>query len=230
MNLAPSIPTPLRSAFTLLELLLAVTVLASVTGLVAVTYSQMNGWVADNGTEQRMMRLHRVLKLMTDQWEDRRTAAWAEGEHRILTGDTGIGFLTATPILFPDWPLVRVAYRIVPTPDRAPGAPETWDLLYEEVRVVELGAPPEDEQQKTTDNARPRTPPVDLEAVWDEFDALPETDAWGNPLRRELTLLTHCTELRIERYGLAADILQEAGLAAPVSQPSRTPGTTGGER
>lgn len=204
-----------RRAFTLLELLLAVTILASITSLVAVTWAQMNAWADESGEEHRQMQLHRALKLMTDQWEDRRsTTGMGDNTQRIITGDTGIGFLTATPILFPDWPVVRVGYRIEPARNRAPGAARAWNLVYIEQRVVEFSKPKKDEDKDSDSRKEQDKRPTFDDVFTDET----RIDRWGNELSRRIILLEQCDSLSIERFGIAADLYEEAGIDPPSTE------------
>ena len=185
------IPMRARRAFTLLELLLATTVLAAITALVAVTWAQMSDWAGDGTRDRESMRLHRVVRLMTDQWEDRRsTVPIGEENQPVVTTSRGFTFMTATPILFPDWPIVQASYQIVPSPDRRPGDPDVWDLMYTEERLVSFGASEKDDDETEAEREARRN----------------AIDVNGRELVRELRLLHHCPKLYFERFGVAATI------------------------
>lgn len=162
-----------RSGFTLLELLLATTILVAITALIAATWGQMQRWNSENAAHRQSMRLHRVLGMMRDQWQDRRTTvAIDENGAEIAASPTRIDFVTATPILFPEWPIVRASYFFEPDPDAPPGSGWRSRLMYQEARVADMSAPPKE-----------------------GYDAL------GLELDRSMVLLSSCEELRFERFG-----------------------------
>ncbi|MDX2115431.1 MAG: type II secretion system protein [Planctomycetota bacterium] len=126
-----------RSGFTLLELVLAVTVLASMTTLLAALWAQTLTWARDAGTQQRGLHLPRVLDIMRQQWSDRRQLR--DGDPGVALAADSVEFLTATPLLHPEWPLATVRYRI--ERDRStPGAGPLFRLVYEERPLADLSA------------------------------------------------------------------------------------------
>lgn len=131
--------------FTLLELLLAITILASISALVAALWTQTSAWAGENGSTLKTMRLPRVLELMRAQWADRRGAfRLNDAGSSVIAEPDRLSFITATPMLFPDWPLVRAQYIVERDYDTAPGAPPAWRLAYIETRLSDLSSPPEE--------------------------------------------------------------------------------------
>lgn len=130
--------------FTLLELLLAITILASISALVAALWAQTGAWAGENSLSHKTMRLPRVRELMRAQWADRRGAfqLTPSGSSVVAMPDR-LSFVTATPILFPDWPLVRAEYIVERDYDTPAGAPPAWRVAYEETRLSDLGQPPQ---------------------------------------------------------------------------------------
>lgn len=168
-----------RRAFTLLEVVLGVAVLATVCTLAALAISQARSWSDSESQQSRALRLARVGELFNRQWGDRRNAApiSQSGGSSVLE-PARIDFLTATPILHTGWPLVVASYVIKEdfTPGRAPG--RWYRLEYEESRVSRLGVGSQAEQSQL------KTP-----ATADE-----------KPLKA--VLLPACRSLRFERFGM----------------------------
>ena len=134
-----------RHGFTLLELLLAITILASISALVAALWTQTSAWAGENGSTLKTMRLPRVLELLQAQWADRRGAfRLDEAGSSVIAEPDRLSFITATPILFPDWPVVRAQYIVERDYDTPPGAPPAWRLAYIETRLSDLSKPPEE--------------------------------------------------------------------------------------
>lgn len=171
-------PTPgRRRAFTLLEMLLAVVVLSMVGVLVSTMLAQANDLASDNAQRDATLEITRVVRLMNEQWSDRRsTVPMGPGGETYMALPGEIAFITARPILGKDWPLARVRYRIVMDPASVVEPERRYDLVYEEIPVFRAGPEslPEDPQ------AEPE--PVD----WEEA-------------RRHI-LLRRCTNLRMERF------------------------------
>ena len=164
-----------RRAFTLLETLLAVTILSVLMGLVAVLWGQARTWTEDSVKEQNAMYITRILQTMRTQWSDRR----AIGQDRSALDSTGmtpdeVRFVTATPILFPDWPLVRAVYRVEYDPDRGTLSDPRYRLVYSETRLP--GGHP---------------------------DPLGSLDAAGMQMTQSIVLLEDCSVLHWERFGPA---------------------------
>lgn len=133
-----------RRGFTLLELLIAITILASISALVATLWSQTNAWAGENGITHKTMRLPRVRELMRAQWADRRGAfRLSSSGASVVPEPDCLGFITASPMIFPDWPMVRAEYKIERDYDTPAGMPPAWRLAYIETRISDLTKPPE---------------------------------------------------------------------------------------
>lgn len=132
-----------RYGFTILELLLALTILASVFGLVATLWSQTAAWADENTLTFRTMRMARVRDVMRAQWADRRGAfALNDNGLPVVAAPERLSFVTATPLLFPQWPLVRAEYVIERDFDVPAGQPAAWKLVYVETPLSALDEPP----------------------------------------------------------------------------------------
>lgn len=120
-------PIAAHRAFTLLEVLLALSVLSMICLLVGAMWMQARGWSDQNASSHESMRLQRVCELLRSQWADRRTSASLDDDNRrVLATPESLTFITATPILYPDWPLVVSSYEI----ERQPGSPLGEAALY----------------------------------------------------------------------------------------------------
>lgn len=227
-------------AFTLLELVLALTLLASMTVLIASMWSQARRWGDDNAGDLHAMRLPRVLALVRQQWSDRRTSAPLEASGLTVSArHDRLSFVTATPVLFPGWPLVRATYLIEPDEQRDPRTDAPLQrLVYIEEQVGDVGAydrfqrERRDAAQRTEGDApAPPRRPGDRDAralgepgvPGERGDGLPpppgaEQIARSTP--RRLVVLERCAALRFERYGLT--MLEPAAPARPGS--SSAPG------
>lgn len=147
-RMSPSLRLAPRRGFTLLELLIAITILASISALVAALWSQTTAWAGENGMTLKTMRLPRVRELMRAQWADRRGAfRLSDSGESVAAEPDKLSFVTATPMLFPDWPLVRAEYSIERDYDTPSGALPAWRLVYTETRLADLSEPPEDAQE-----------------------------------------------------------------------------------
>lgn len=166
-----------RRGFTLLEMLLAVTVLSTATLLIGAMWTQARSWSDDGYAAERLLRLQRASEAMRRQWNDRRTTvALNRKSGSVIAMPEELTFVTTTPLLFPDWPMVTASYRI----ERQPGSPlgdlARYDLVYTETKIAEVGAKPKDD---------------DVVRVYDED----EQSTW--------TLLSGVQKLRWERFGQA---------------------------
>jgi prepilin-type N-terminal cleavage/methylation domain-containing protein len=183
MTARRSIPARRRRGMTLLELLLATTILASIMGLVAMLYGHSASWAAGNQEQSDALRLHRVLQVLSDQWATRRRIAEPNvivlGES-IDVDDERLRFLTATPILFPEWPLAWVEYRVEVDPEHRGRGGLHRRLVYRETRVVDVGEDP------------------DHRAFGPD----------GRRLGEAIVLLDDCAELRWERFGPSLEELE----------------------
>jgi hypothetical protein len=189
-----------------MELLLAVAILSAVFGVVATLWNQASGWGADIEKHSEALRLQRVLAMMKDQWSDRRTGvSLGEADASVVITDTQVSFTTATPILFPDWPLVVATYRIEKETD--PGRVGLWRLVYEEARVSS------GKMQRSDVAREPGT-------TWEAG-----RDPRGRPLRDRTVLLAGMSGAQFERFGPA----EEADDTVPDSRRSRRANTEGTE-
>lgn len=179
---------------TLLELLLATTILAAITAMVSALWAQTRDWSQENARPEQALRLPRVLQLFEDQWSRRRAVAddgeeGADAESALLLNKDRLEFITAEPILFPDWPLVRASYIAQRDERLTVGAESTVTLVYEETRVTNPNAP-----------------------------AASSEGADGAKTRKRAVLLEDCGEVRFERYATTeADGVNHP--SAPASQP-----------
>ena len=192
------IPTSAR-AMTLLEVLLAVTIMASLMGLVASLLGQARSWTDVSETDRVLMRLQRVGEAMRTQWSDRRSSVALDGQgNRVITTPEQLSFLTATPILFPEWPLVAATYRIEPEATRGSSRGLTWRLIYEETRIAGMDALPGDYA----------------------------LDARGAALRDSMVLLAGCAELEWERFGQGERLAEDGASDDDDGQGDDDPGGT----
>lgn len=167
-----------RRAFTLLEMLIALTILASITAGIGVFWAQANAWERDNGAHRETLRLERVTRMLREQWNGRRALALEDdgdaGGDGVRVNAGGVSFTTSRAVLFPSWGLVRVRYVIERDP--AGGVDGTaYRLVYEEMRVLDASAPG---------------------AV-----GVDGTDPRGRPVGAREVLLDGLTALRMERWG-----------------------------
>lgn len=172
-----------RRAFTLIELMLSATILASVAALTAVLWAQASGWTSDAMSEHRGVRLARVIELMRSQWADRRTGVALDGKGATVRVERdGVEFITATAVLERGWPLVRASYLIEPDLDTGIGRPSAWKLVYEESPIIEFDGPQGAARQGDREGSKPRRPPA-------------------APPVRKTALLRGCDRLALERFG-----------------------------
>lgn len=125
-----------RGGFTLLEMLLAAAVIASIAMLGSSMWMQATESSAVAQGRERGLLLQRIGVLMRDQWADRRALDLPGEDERSVAlggvrfGPDAIGFDTSRAILLTDAPLVRVEYRIVSREDGL------QDLIYIEQAVT----------------------------------------------------------------------------------------------
>jgi len=139
----------MRSAqgMTLLEVLIATTILASLTAIVSTLWAQTKQWTDETATHDSALRLQRTLNLLDRQWESRLLDA------KLTDGDTSavrvdedrLEFVTTESVLFSDWPLVKAVYiatrsvEIDPEADlladQDTDADAPWRLVYEETKL-----------------------------------------------------------------------------------------------
>lgn len=133
-----------RRGMTLIELLIALTLLAMMSLLAAVMWTQLRDWNTDAVAAESALRPQRVHMMLRRQWEHR-AAAHAEGSiGSVETTWRSLRFLTHAPVLHPAWPLVRAEYTIAPVDLADPEGP--LELLYTETRLgpdsVAISEPP----------------------------------------------------------------------------------------
>lgn len=127
-----------RCAMTLLEVILAMTVLASISTLVAALWAQTRDWTLENASHQQALHVERAIALLDQQWRTRVLSVSLGDEDApavSLTQDT-MSFVTTTPIAFHDAPMVRVAYRLERTGGYLVGETAVWSLQYAESPVT----------------------------------------------------------------------------------------------
>lgn len=204
-----------RPAMTMLELILAITILASITALIAALWGQSRDWARDSTEQFRAVRLQRVLELMRAQWDDRRAAIAPKAGAVVSAAalPNSVEFYTATPIIFTDWPLVRAAYRIEVVRG-FDGAPDTYDLVYEEYPLRRA------EQDAALDRDGGRDPAqlTTAEQVIDDqsrggaagSDGLVRLN--GRGVSNRLVLLQGCAQLKFERFGALGTPVERLGV------------------
>ena len=170
-----------RAGFTLIETVLAVTVLASMSVLLGAMWSQLGSLTQGTSRIDHALRLPRVLETMHAQWDERqiiRNQSDAGGD--ISVEPDSVAFLSAMPILNTDWPLVIARYRIELSSVLPTSGLPVYDLVYEETRLSDLSPP--DENQQHADEGQDQL-------------VSPGQDA------ARLVLLAGCTQLQWERFG-----------------------------
>jgi len=183
-----------RAGFTLLEVVLALSIMATITTLVAALWAQARSWGDQNASHLRALNTARVIETAQRQWTDRRQAVdLGVNGVKVTARPERIEFVTATPILRPDWPIVQAGYVIEPD---AAGPGDTCSLWYEEARVWRFGETTQFDRQQITNPA-----------TGDE-----------QPLR--LRVLSGVRGLRFERFG-AGDLPQ--GLPIQEARARATP-------
>lgn len=173
-----------RRALTLLELLVAVAILVSMTTLAGALWAQTSAWGADAQRMREALLPRQAHELFRQQWGERRPYVRLdepEGNQGERTSARRVEFVTARPVLFPQWPLVRAAYIVVA--DDTPGS-SLLHLDYEERRVTH--------------------PDV---STLDEFDSA------GAPMVDRIRLLEGCTELAWEWYAHFEPLSEEEAAA-----------------
>lgn len=217
-----------RRGMTLLEVVLAVTILAAMSGLIAAMWTQATRMADDGGGQHRAMRLARVLEMMRSQWADRRTSVkLGRGGSSVTVERAALSFITATAILEPGWPIVRARYVVERDYETGVGALAAWRLVYEELPVVDLESPVEqagDSGRPLASGERRAERPVE------------------SPKEKRLILLAGCAELEWERFGksdraeeaeaerAAENAVSESGRPTTTTAPKRIAAPTAEER
>ncbi len=162
-----------RAAMTLLELIIAITIFSALLSLAAALWAQTAKWADDNAAHQQILRVQQAHDLAREQWEARRTTARLseEGAATVALTPEAATFITSTPVLFPDWPLVRASWLIERRFDVLQGTEDSAELIYEETRITH--------------------PEYVLEGQY---------DIAGKPLTRRLVALDDCQRLHWETW------------------------------
>jgi len=196
-------PRTYRSAFTLLELLLATSVLALMTVLLSAMGVQLRAWSEDGERLQDSMRLQRVVEVMRDQWAGRvGVSTTVEG---LQTTPEYLSFVTSRPVLDPAFPVVRATYRWVERENDS-GEP-LFDLIYEETPVGKIGRSRKP-QASDTDQAKPSEPKSKAQKELESQRRKVEMLAKINEPAQTWPLLSSFSEGGWERYGLGAIVLR----------------------
>lgn len=160
-----------RRGFTLLEVVLAIALLASMSVLIGALLSQTREWSEDAGSAGASLRVTRVIEALREQWGSRRTAVGiTENGGSMSLSPEALQFVTARPLLFTDWPLAIAEYRIEEDFTSSAGQGRRWKLIYTERRVTAM-------KDETSD----------------------KTDLAGRALVESITLLSNCESLEWQR-------------------------------
>lgn len=173
--------------FTLLEMVLALTIIAALFGLLTAVWRQAGDWSGDAAAHQRALRLPRVLELIRTQWSERRVTIGLERpDQTVVVTPSRIEFVTAVPVLGRA-PIVTAMYVIEPDPDARASEPR-WRLVYEERGVTDVTVPQ-------------RSAAADAQRIGARA---PDTSSRVPGVREEApsrtVLLAGCRELRWEWY------------------------------
>lgn len=169
---------------TLLEMMIALTILASITAGIGIFWGQARAWEADNAEHRGLLRTERALRLVREQWGQRR-ALGVEGEgdaggSGVMVTLGGVTFTSARSVLFPGWGLVRVRYAIERAQDGA------YELVCEESRIMDVSAP----YDPGTSAIDPRLRPIGgREVLIGDLDGL-RLERWGTETGEVRTALT----------------------------------------
>jgi type II secretory pathway pseudopilin PulG len=141
---ARSAPTRSAAAFTLLEMVVALTITATILTLLAAVWSQVAGWSDDQRGLHETLRADRLASLAQRQWSERVTIEDADfGTITLVSFDGAhLRFVTAEPVLLTDAPLVVASYVIDPPLDEIVTVERTPQrVTYTEWRVRSPGQP-----------------------------------------------------------------------------------------
>ena len=180
------------AAFTLLEMILSLSVLSAVTAMVATMWTQAGAWSDQNSAHHAAMQLQRTIAFMHDQWADRRSAVDiaqddAESEDQPPSRNPGVRaapdaltFVTATSILDTAAPLVIARYEIQQSYNESLGTFTGSTLIYREQPVANLG------EESTLEENPPSHALLEdcTNLVFERFGP-PPTDEQDEPLEQE---------------------------------------------
>lgn len=177
-----------RRGFTLLELLLAITVMSIVTALIAVSWRVAGDWASVAAHQRRALQLPRVADMIRSQWAERRTSLDLEKPGQTVFMARGrVEFITSLAVLDRTLPLVIASYVV--ERDDAPTAPAgTYRLVYNERAVIDTRAP---QRASAPDDAGGHRA---LDASATSVPGLVQ------PPSRSTVLLSACSELVLEYF------------------------------
>lgn len=144
---------PSRRAFTLLELLLAATVMATLTALLGALVAQTRQWGGDQAMGERAIRLARVMTLIREQWGDRRMLPLAGDGPSVQLNHDRLEFVTARAVVDPSRALVRAIYAIEPDWSGPPEAGARWRLVYREYPYVDFSGGERSESERLSNRS-----------------------------------------------------------------------------
>jgi prepilin-type N-terminal cleavage/methylation domain-containing protein len=199
----------MRRAFTLLELLLSLTVLAVMTLLIATLWRQASDWSSDAASFDGAMRLPRASELLRSQWAERRTSYSITGKgHSLGITSERLTFVTAMPLLHPASPLVKVELIIEPDPTSSSSFP-LKRLRCSETPLIDVASA----SQPVASDESGRTPaPIRPSSI-------------AAPVARVITLFDGCSQLAWEWFGQAPDpaLAATAAFTNPTEPATDTP-------
>lgn len=199
---------------TLLELVLTLAVLASLTGLIAGLLAGSARWSEEELINRDSLRVDRAVRAMREQWSSVRVLTPLESvpPPAAVAEPRSFAFVTSVPLLRANWPLVRARYVIERDAERSRSGDERWRLVYEETALTD---PSGGRRSADADHSagEERDGRADAEAL--------ARAAFGAPTERHV-LLEGLTELRFERWAAAAagDEARGAG-RAPTERAAR---------
>lgn len=210
------VSTTSRRGFTLLELILAITVLATLMALIAAAWRNAGDWTRESEAQRRALLLPRVTDVVRSQWAERRTSLDLDKPgSSIHVGPARIEFVTSLPVLDRSLPLVVASYII--ESDDSVGAPAgTYRLMYKEQGIIDTGAAQRSEGAEaqragaSSASGGPRVP--GLEA----------------PAPRTTVLLGRCTELALEWFDNGDEARREAAKRAEEQSKQQESASQGG--
>lgn len=126
-----------HAGFTLIETVLAVSIIGAVTAIAAMVWSSATSHVESAAGTNAESHTQRVIELARSQWASRRVlrsvqASGGQDDGLVTFAHDGVSFVTTRGIVFRDWPLVQVVYRVL---DHGDGF---TSLIYLETRILSL--------------------------------------------------------------------------------------------
>ena len=214
---------PARRAFTMLEVVIAVTVMGLLTLLISALNAQLRDWSEDAAESAQTLTVQRAVEFMRDQWSGRVQISGRDPS--LQTSPEYVSFVTSRPALDPSFPVVRATYRWAP---RESDRGETvYDLLYEETPVAGIAIDrrreksDEEEQENEQSERQTRADDADEQAQ-EEADARDRVRAEIDAPAHTWPLIKGCSKGEWERYGQGGIVLRndEASLtgASPTAE------------